>query len=391
MKKILLLIFISLLSFTIGYFIQPFNGDRSDIGITLWQSEARKPGDDLLLVAPIHADFKEDWTKSNVYLMNLEGAVEKKWKIPGIPISNRLGSDGLLYSMLLTPTENKTTTTRGESNRIISTNLNGDITWSVDINNLHHDFDFMNFNKFISIQYERIGRETINRIDPQSDLEIGYSDRLIVFNREGIIEWTWSLKDHLTQIDFATMKFNTKKLPMIDEESFGHINSVVYVPVNPITNNEAVLVSSRRLNTVLMIEYPSGKILWQTPKEELSRQHDATIKDNLVTIFNNNINDGMPMNVQVWDVIKNKKIKDWSVASSYLTSQLMGGARWLSDGSLIISISTSGALLEVDPAGIMSWSFIFNEKKKLKTPVWGIGQNFFRIEAYKDNILKELK
>jgi hypothetical protein len=69
----------------------------------------------------------------------------------------------------------------------------------------------------------------------------------------------------------------------------------------------------------------------------------------------------------------------------------MGGARWLSDGSLLVSISTSGALLEVDPAGIMSWSFIFNDKSKFKTPVWEIGQNFFRAEVYKRSILKSLK
>jgi hypothetical protein len=384
-----LLIIIS--AFTIGFLFPKKFIEPKRIGITLWESETRKAGNDLILVAPIHGDFKEDWKFTNVYLMNLEGNTEYTWKISGVPLSNRIGPDGLLYSIILTSTNAKKTTTRGEANKISATNLQGNEVWSVELSDIHHDFDFVENDKLVTLQYKKIDRNEINLIDPHSKLEIGYSDKVIVVNRSGNIEWTWDLMDHIKELKFNTMKFNSTKAQMIDEESFNHLNSISYNELNPISNKPAFLISSRRLNMVILLEYPSGKILWQSSPEELSRQHDATIKDHLVTVFNNNINDGEPMNVQVWDVRKNLKVKEWSLPNSYLTSQLMGGARWLSDGSLLISISTSGSLLEVDPAGIMSWSFIFNDKAKFKTPVWEIGQNFFRAEVYKRSILKTLK
>lgn len=373
-----------------GIFISTFM-QKESIGITLWESESRKIGDDLILVAPIHADFKADWTKSEVSLINLSGNVEKKWTIPGITLTNRIGPDGLLYSMVLAPTNYKKNNARGEIEKIIATNLNGKIISEIKLDNLHHDFDFINHDRFISIQYEKIDRSIINIIDPKSKLEIGLSDKIVIFNRQGQISWEWSLKDHLKEFDFSLQAIESNSNELIDEESFTHVNSIAYVKENPISKNEAFLISSRRLNTVLLVEIGSGKILWHAPKDSMSRQHDATISKNLVTVFNNNISDGKPMSVQVWDVLTNNKIKDWSIPTSYHTSQLMGGARWLTDGSLLISISTSGALLEIDPAGIMSWSFIFRNKEKLKQPVWEVGQNFFRAEVYPEAILKTLQ
>lgn len=373
------------------FIIYQVNSNSNNVGITLWESEQRNIGDDLILVAPIHADFKEDWSKSNVLLINLSGKKVKQWTIPGISLTNRIGPDGLLYSMVLAPTNHKKNNARGEIEKIIATNLNGKIIKEFKLDDLHHDFDFIDSNKFIAIQYEHIDRKTINQIDPNSKLEIGLSDKIVIFNGRGEIQWSWSIKDHLKEIDFSLQSIDSKNNGLIDEESFTHVNSIAYVKSNPFTSTEAFLISSRRLNTVILVELSTGKVLWHSPKDEMSRQHDATISKNLVTLFNNNISDGKPMNVQVWDVITNSKIKDWSIPTSYHTSQLMGGARWLSDGSLLISVSTSGALLEIDPAGIMSWSFIFRNKDKLKQPVWEVGQNFFRAETYPETILKILQ
>lgn len=388
MKKKIILVF-SVLIVISG--ISLFKSKTESIGITLWQSENRKIGDDLILVAPIHADYKADWTKSIVSLINLAGDTVKQWEIPGISLTNRIGSDGLLYSMLLTPNNEKKNNARGEIGKIIAIDSKGKINWQVSIAGLHHDFDFIDSENLISIQYEKIDRNTINLIDPKSKLEIGLSDKIIIFNKTGDITWEWNLKDHLKEFTFSLQAIESNNNELIDEESFTHVNSIAYVKDNPISNKPAFLISSRRLNTVLLVEISSGKILWYAPKDSMSRQHDATINKNLVTIFNNNISDGKPMNVQVWDVISNHKIKDWSIPTSYHTSQLMGGARWLSDGSLLVSISTSGALLEIDPAGIMSWSFIFRNKEKLQQPVWEVGQNFFRAEVYPESILSKLQ
>ena len=98
------------------------------------------------------------------------------------------------------------------------------------------------------------------------------TDTLLEVDRAGQVTWTWRAAEH--QHDLLSER-------PAHAEDVTHINSLQELPENPWYRAGDrrfrpgnLLVSARNLNTIFLIERPSGRVVW-TFTEDLDRQHEA--------------------------------------------------------------------------------------------------------------------
>ncbi len=354
---------------------------KPTIGKIIWESSNRKVSNDLFLITPYF--FNPNYEKQNVYLSNLSGEILRTWKIKGPLHNSKLGPNGWVYSLRLSPLDKRYTFAGGECNELVAVDENNVERLNIKAQAFSHDFDFLAEDKIAIFRLDKLDRTKLKKFVPNTGKEFAFADRISVMDFLGNETWSWHLYDHINEI---------KHPPISDENSsLINANSLKYINSNPINKKPAFLVSLRNINVVLMVEYPSGKIIWQTPPNSFSRQHDAILIGQQVFLFNNNLfNEAPTLEILVFDVFTNKKTLLWT--PSYLTPQtsvFAGGFQILSNGNYLISNSMSGNLLEVDPGGQMLWSYIIGpgDSKQIK---WLLGIGFFRAEVYTQEMYKEI-
>ena len=125
------------------------------------------------------------------------------------------------------------------------------------------------------------------------------------------------------------------------------------------------------MNTVFLISKESGEIIWKSPKGLFVLQHDATLLDNgNILVFNNGFHTSPsqnplsygsslieinPMtNLVVWEFPGSKNPLD----ASKLTEVILSGAQRLPNGNTLITLGTSGRMIEVTPDKKVVWDMI---------------------------------
>lgn len=144
-----------------------------------------------------------------------------------------------------------------------------------------------------------------------------------------------------------------------------HANSLVYLPADPITGQEAYLMSTRSLSTVFIISRATGRVIWQYGGLwVLDQQHDASILPNgHVMVFDNGqYVRGVPSGTLVLEIDPTDKKIVWQFPdardpfSSYYSS-IIGGAQRLANGNTLVTYGTSGRLVEVTSDGRIVWDY----------------------------------
>lgn len=173
-------------------------------------------------------------------------------------------------------------------------------------------------------------------------------------NKNVIFEWrSW---DHFEITDAVHINFLSNYIDYV------HCNAI------EIDYNDNILISSRHLNEITKIDYPSGEILWRfggknnqfvvtNDTVSFSYQHDIRrLLNNNITIFDNgNYHPaGIPTRVLEYklDEENKKAYLEWSYISQGIYSQAMGNAQRLENGNTIIGWgNTSPTITEVNKAG----------------------------------------
>jgi hypothetical protein len=350
---------------------------RPTIGINLLTASDRVISSDLFLVSPSSASDEKAFGPQQVLLANLRGEILKTWEVKRTPGHSRLRSDGLLLSMLIAVGGPRLTSNGGECNELIGVDKNGRETFSLPMAGLSHDFVPIGVDKIAVLKFEKLSAKEVRSFYPKSEKEFAYSDRISLIDYQGKEEWNWSLKDHVSELKLGPL--NERNVTV------STANSIQYVQKNVKTGNPAFLVSFRNINLVLLIEYPSGKILWRSPQNQLSRQHDATISGRRVLVFNNNLHGTEIPSLQIveWDIETGERTFFWEPpAWAPQTTTVMGGVRRLTGGSYLVSNSIAGNLFEVDPASRkVVWSELVTPPRS-GTRIWTLGVGFYRAEVY---------
>ncbi len=167
----------------------------------------------------------------------------------------------------------------------------------------HHEFTKLNNGNYLVAGYEKIlvpvpssfdsakipidetikkeGGKLLKRVD---------CGTIIMYNKEGEVIWSWKTSDHFTETDFFQ-----NIMPDGTPNTNTHLNAVYFDEIRGY-----MYASFRDINTILKIEYPSGKVVRRygkplerlrdgTDRSPFKAQHACRIsKDGQLYLFNNN-------------------------------------------------------------------------------------------------------
>ena len=228
-------------------------------------------------------------------------------------------------------------------------NWDGDLTWYFQLPDVH-DFPHHDLTRLEN------GNLLILAHDGHS-----HADYLYEVNREKEVVWEWWFTDH------------KQAFPGWDEESTDptHSNSIRELPPNRwfAEGDERfrpgnILVSSRSLSTLLIIDRVSGEVVWQY-SEGLDHQHEALMipeghnGDGLIMVFNNgrdSLYTSRRSLVQAINPVAGTV--DWEYGSKYFFSTIAGTAQLLPDNNVLITSSHGGRVFEIRPRGRIVWEWV---------------------------------
>jgi outer membrane protein assembly factor BamB len=253
----------------------------------------------------------------------------------------------------------------GKTGLLQEQDVKGNILWEFKDEMLHHDFDVdLNTDTVYALKFTMLSKEFSNKIiggKPSLD-EASWSDTIIQIDHSGKIIWSWNLGDHLDPRDYVLDSITPRK-------EWSHSNSIKFYTTNPINHKPSLLLSSRHLNTVFLIDRETGKILWSSPKGTFSYQHDATLtKDGTVLVFDNGLTREQERPF-LWsrlveiNPLTNKIVWQFRGGSTgpemgAFAASIMSGAQRLPNGNTLGIDALSGHIFEVTKDGVVVFSFI---------------------------------
>jgi len=303
-----------------------------------------------------------------VYLTNLYGQVVHTWKTKAKTQYAILKSDSHLV-VSQANIDNKKYPQAARITSIQELDAESNLIWEYKNDALHHDFDVLPNDNIAVLEWVKIPTEKITsvvggRSGTEFNKEEIFTDRILEVDRDKNVVWSWNALDHIGPEEF--------KIPeMFPRDQWSHANSIKYIKSDPFFSEEAYLVSMRYFNTVFLISRKTGEIIWRSPQGLLGHQHDATfLESGNILIFNNAFHTSVSLNyfnygssVIEINPVTNKVEWEFSGGSNpldkaRLTEVILSGAQRLSNGNTLITLGTTGHLLEVTKEGKVVWDMV---------------------------------
>ncbi len=136
-----------------------------------------------------------------------------------------------------------------------------------------------------------------------------------------------------------------------------HTNSIelLTVDIPGVAPAGSILLSSRSLDRIVIVDAGMTRVLWTWGRGELQRQHDAKqLDDGRILVFDNGPHRGHSRVIEV-DPVAGEIV--WSYETPDLFSRLRGGAQKLANGNILVTESDRGHALEVTRGGEIVWEF----------------------------------
>jgi hypothetical protein len=187
------------------------------------------------------------------------------------------------------------------------------------------------------------------------------TDTLLEVDRAGQVVWTWKAAEHRGDL-----------LPErpAHAEDVTHVNSLQELPENRWYaagdrrfRPGNLLISARNLNTVFVVERPSGKVVWSW-SDGLDRQHEARMNGpgfpapGRIEIFNN-----LPGSFwgdhqsEVLEIDPQAGKAAWRYRSPGFFSPTGGVEQMLPNGNLLVTSTRGGRVFEVTREGRLAWEW----------------------------------
>ena len=307
-------------------------------------------------------------TESSIYLVDLFGRPVHIWKTSNKTHYSILKNNGNVLSAQLNPVD-KNYPYAGRITTIQELDPDSNVVWEYQNGAMHHDFDILPNNNLAVLVWQEVPDGLANFIKggkPGTEFNKVniFSDAILEIDHDKNVVWSWSASKYLDPNEYEIPAFFTR-------EQWTHANSLKYVQSDPFYGKESYLVSMRYLNEVFLISKETGEIIWKSPKGLLGHQHDATILDNgHILVFNNAYYTEVSPNpygygsqVLEIDPKTNKIVWEFSGGNnpldrSRLTEVILSGAQRLPNGNTLITLGTSGRIIEVTPDKKIVWDMI---------------------------------
>lgn len=300
----------------------------------------------LTIVTPLHA--------TGVYLVGMNGEVLHKWDTDMPPgLYARLLTNGNLFWAGRTPEGPNPAGGKGGVMREID--WEGNVLWEYVDNNQHHDFRRLKSGNTLYIGWEKLPKSIAAKVrgaeaGSEAEGNIIWGDFLKEVNPSGKVVWEWHLYKELEIEKYPLHPLSTRK-------EMAHCNSCSELP------NGDILVSFRRINTLMIIDKKTKKVRWQQRDDEWGGQHDAEMLPNgNILFFANGIS--VPRGIynsrmvelnpdsgeEVWEYVGKPT---WS----FFSPNISGGQR-LANGNTLICEGLNGRIFEVTHEGQIVWEYI---------------------------------
>jgi len=227
------------------------------------------------------------------YLINMEGHIVHTWKLPGplgtkgyiIPNGNFLGS---------AVTQEGAPIKAAKGGHIFELDWDGNIVWEHIDHNQHHDIRRLENGNTVYLAWEELNQHDVDRVlggipGTEKDGKI-YGDVIREINFYGDIVWEWKTSD----IDFNAFPLAHD----CDRSEWAHANAVAP------TLDGNILVSFRHLDTIMIIDRKTKKIIWHKRSQEWGHQHDCEMLPNgNIILFANGMNNlKQPLHSRVLEI-----------------------------------------------------------------------------------------
>ena len=181
-------------------------------------------------------------------------------------------------------------------------------------------------------------------------------DKVVELAPDGTLTDLWSVWDHVN-VDPDTFEDPTW--------GFAHANAIDHDPAT-----DALIVGTRRLNTLFAFDRHTGDPLWQLGGQDSDyalpdggttfseRQHQFDLLDDGVLIFDNGLTDRLESRAVEYHLDSDDGSAEqvWSYTSDpVLYCFALGDTSRLPDGETLVVFSTSGQIDQVSPDGERTW------------------------------------
>ncbi|HEX7675445.1 MAG TPA: arylsulfotransferase family protein [Bdellovibrio sp.] len=291
-------------------------------------------------------------------LIKKDGTVLHSWKFPNAVLTGKLTSAGNFVGLFRDPQTNR----RRVAGLIQIYNPQSQLLWEFKDPGLHHDFDVTESEDVYAIRYKAFSAsaQKIFKSLPSKGNGQPVCDEVIQISKESsAIVWKLDLEDYFDFKKVRPTGLEHNYVAAFNVHPLCHANSVRFLKTNPINHQPAVLVSLRNLNTVLLVDRNSKRLLWKSPEGSLNHQHDARMYGDVITVFNNNSSDA-------WNHTAPSEVKSFNLKSGEerilfkqdapdtyqpFTSATQSGVEIEKNGNLLITNTDYSQIWEVTPQG----------------------------------------
>ena len=331
--------------------------------------------------------------KCNItYLINREGDVVHQWNCaypPGL-YATLLPNGHLLRGAALPEPPVKI---GGAAGMVQELDWDGNVVWEYTMFSpdeiQHHCFDRMPNGNTLILGWERKTKEEALKkgrlpgtFPEETEIQgVPVRDFWVDFVREvdsqGRTVWEWHVWDHIgTGPDQLDINYRLPLNVGVDYASFdwSHFNTAEYLPAT-----DQVLLNSRNLSEVYIVDRKSGKIAWRwgnpaaygqgkmpgwydSGDQQIFGSHHAHMLDNgHITIFDNGSErpEGSRSRVIELDPKTGKIVWEYAAnGRNSFFSYRQGAAQRLPNGNTLVTSTQQGHLFEVTAEGKVVWEFI---------------------------------
>jgi len=286
------------------------------------------------------------------YIVNMDGKVVHQWDLPG-PLGSKaylLPYGNMLCSVV---TAEGIPIPGAKGGRILELDWAGNIVWEHTDHSQHHDIVRLDNGNTIYLSREVLSDDDAARVTgglPGTEIKGKiFGDVVREVNAGGEIVWEWYFKD----ADF-------ERFPLAADchrGEWAHANSLT------VTLDGNVLVSFRHLDTIMIVERETGKIIWHKRDQTWGHQHNAEVLPNgNITLFANGMNNlYQPLHSRALELDP----KTDSIVWQYIDPQrwtffspVMGGVQRLENGNTLICEALTGRVFEVDSNSEIVWDYV---------------------------------
>lgn len=296
-----------------------------------------------LLIRPVDGD--------EVFLLDPGGAVAHRWQTRrGMTNWAYLLENGNVFVNERSDTPKGVTLT--VSGRMVEYAPDGRIVWEHDDPYQHHDCrrlaDGAIYAAFTELSEAE--RAAIPGGIPGSAPEGGpFGEVIRQVDEAGEVVWEWDFRN--LGMDAHPIHRNANRW------SYGHTNTVCPL------DGSRILVSSKNLCLLFIVETSTGRVTWEYGDEALSGQHDAQMLDSgHILVFANGAYLPDLHHSQVFEIdpATNRIVWSYRAKDDYTSffSPHMSGAQRLPTGNTLICEGNKGCIFEVTPEGEIVREFV---------------------------------